>query len=159
MIFSDIDKFFPVVVQKKRIMGIDLGGRRVGIAFSDRNHMIATPYLVYERRNLKKDLGFLNRLFNEKDSTAIVMGFPKFSDSKDQHWIEEIHAFTRKFSKKYLLNIYMQDETFSTKEAVYALRMLPESRIKSMNDKVAASCILQQTLDIMKRFDKVSATI
>ena len=150
MIFADIKSFAQILSHNKRLMGIDLGERKIGIAFSDRNRIIATPYSVYLRRNMKKDMGFIHDLFKRRDSTAIVMGFPEGVGEKDNEWVEKVILFAKKLSKWYNVNVYLQDETLSTQEACDALKHLSDDKIERMNDQVAASCILQRVLDIIE---------
>lgn len=154
MIFADVHDFLKHLEKGKRIMGIDFGERNVGLAFSDRNHMITSPHSVYKRRNIKKDLGYLNWLFKQQDCTGIVMGFPENTDVKDKHWTTKISTFTKKLSHKYSINIYLQDESLTTQEAREILAQLSihtEKRIQKIDDKIAASCILDRTLNIMRR--------
>ena len=151
MIFTDIHKLLPHLVFNKRIMGLDLGEKKIGIAFSDRCHIVSSPYSVYKRRNMSKDLGHINSLFRRQDCTAIVMGFPENHEEKDREWIEKIFLFTKKISKRYMINIYIQDETFSTKEAFDMLSFLSKKKINKIDDKISASCILDRTLTIIQK--------
>ncbi|MBQ4874544.1 MAG: Holliday junction resolvase RuvX [Rickettsiaceae bacterium H1] len=151
MIFTDIRKFLPYLINGKRIMGLDLGEKNIGIAFSDRKIMISSPHSTYKRVNIKKDFGYINFLFKKQDCTAIVIGFPENSEIKDRLWVEKIFAFAEKISQKYRINVYMQDETLSTKEAITALSFLSKSKTKKINDKIAASCILNRTLNIINK--------
>lgn len=150
MIFSDVRSFSQIMVKGKRIMGIDFGERTVGIAFTDRSHTISSPYSTYNRRNISKDMGYINNLFIQKDCTAIVMGLPNQVNAEDKYWVDTILAFVNKLACKYKHNIYLQDETFTTKEAKWVFKQFGLCN-KWDNDHIAASCILNRTLDIIRK--------
>ncbi len=150
MIFTDIKDFIINIDRKKRLLGVDLGTKKIGIAVSDCRQTISTPYLVYQRRNMKKDMGYINGLFNEKDCTAMVLGMPEGVGEKDNDWVEKVILFAKKISKCYNIDVYLQDETLTTQEACTALKGLSNEKVQLKNDKVAASCILQRVLYIMQ---------
>jgi len=59
-----------------RILGIDYGRRRLGLAISDEGEILATPLPVYERRGEKEDLTFLSNLASERKAGRIILGLP-----------------------------------------------------------------------------------
>ncbi len=136
-------------------MAIDFGLKNVGFAFSDVERVIASPHSIYKRRNIRQDLGYINFLFRERDCAAIIMGFPEGvkHDIRDKIWMEKIIAFAHRLTNRYNINVYLQDESCSTQEAMSMLKYLPKKKIKNKDDKIAASCILQRTLDIMVKLN------
>lgn len=138
-----------MVIPNTRIMGLDFGTKKIGIAFSDRKQVFSTPHSVYHRRNMSKDLGYINNLFHQRCCSVAVIGIPEGYGLENRRWVDTILAFASKLSKKYNFIILLQDESLSTKEAYQDLPFVSRKKIESVDDKIAASCILRRVLDIM----------
>jgi len=104
---------------------------------------------VYYRKNISKDLGYLNRIFKENEAGSIVMGLPLGIEKQKSEWCETIIQFANKMIKKYKVSIYLQDESLSTSIAAHTLKITGVSITKSkkIDDKIAACIILQRALD------------
>lgn len=137
-----------------------MGKKQIGIAFSDRTQLIATAHSVYNRKNISKDLGYLNRIFRENGAGSIVIGLPLETDGKRSEWCETIIKFANRIIKKYKVNIYLQDESLSTFIAVHMLKSAGVSTTKSgkIYDKISACIILQRTLDKINTINSFSIT-
>jgi len=130
-------------------MCLDMGEKQIGIAFSDKTQLIATAHSIYYRRNMSKDLGYLNRVLKENEAGSMVIGLPFTIDEQETEWCKAIIQFANKIIKKCKINIYLQDESLSTSLATHALKItgISITKSKKIDDKIAACIILQRTLD------------
>ncbi len=149
MIYNNSDAFFQKLPKKGRLLGIDMGERKVGIALSDIERMIASPHSIYQRQNMSKDLGTLRRIAREEVVVGLVIGLPKDIQGNETPACEVIRAFSEKLSQRAELPSLLQDERFSTAAAIRALK---ENGVKRKNrdkldDKMAAAFLLQAALD------------
>ena len=150
MIHNDIKSFAFSLAGKGPLMCLDLGCKKVGIAFSDYDQKIALPSSVYFRRNMKKDLFYIKNLFTNHNCEGLVMGV--ISDTGD-FWYQKILSFAFKLSNVYRINIYLQNEDFSTQEAIDILSNLNYTKANKHEDKISSSLILQRA--IMAKGEKV----
>lgn len=131
-----------------RLLGLDVGDRRIGIAVSDETQLIATPHSVYTRVGYGPDCRHIARLYGELGCVGVVSGLPRNMDGSAGFQAEKVRAFAAKLEEAGL-PVAFQDERLSTVSAHEALiegGMRREAR-KGTVDKVAAAVILQQYLD------------
>jgi len=131
-----------------RILGLDVGDRRIGIALSDSLRLIATPHSVYTRVGYGPDVKHIQSLCRQNEADLVVCGLPRNMDGSEGFQAEKVRAFADKL-KESGLTVEFQDERLSTVSAHQALiegGMHREDR-KSTVDKVAAAVILQAYLD------------
>ena len=131
-----------------RILGLDVGDRRIGIALSDEMHWIASPHSVYTRVGYGPDCKHILSLFQQNRCEKIVCGLPKNMDGSIGFQAEKVMGFAEKL-KEAGLPVEFQDERLSTVSAHDAPiegGMRRDDR-KGTVDKVAAAVILQQYLD------------
>ncbi|WCR57576.1 Holliday junction resolvase RuvX [Wolbachia endosymbiont of Ctenocephalides felis wCfeJ] len=149
MLHKNPAEFLKSIPKDKRIMCLDMGEKRIGIAFSDKTQLIATAHSVYNRKNMSKDLGYLNRIFKKNEAGSIVIGLPLETYEQRNEWCETIIQFANKMIKKYKVNIYLQDESLSTFIATYTLKItgISTQKSKKIDDKISACIILQRALD------------
>ncbi|MFP3021520.1 MAG: Holliday junction resolvase RuvX [Wolbachia sp.] len=149
MLHKNPDEFLKSIPRDKRIMCLDMGEKQIGVAFSDKTQLIATAHSIYYRRNISKDLGYLYRIFKENEAGSMVIGLPFKIDDQETEWCKAIIQFANKIIKKYKVNIYLQDESFSTSLATHTLKItgISITKSKKIDDKIAACIILQRTLD------------
>ncbi len=150
-LYRDLSKFSQSVPKSRSIMCMDMGEKQVGIALSDKTQLIATAHSVYYRRNISKDIGYFCRMFKENEVGSIVIGLPLGLEGGESEWCEKVVRFANKIVKKCKVNVYLQDERFSTFIAVNILKFYKVSFTKSqkVEDKLSACIILQRTLDMM----------
>ena len=132
----------------ERIVALDVGDRRIGIAVSDETQLIATPHSVYTRVGYGPDCRHIARLYGELGCVGVVSGLPLNMDGSAGFQAEKVRAFAAKLEEAGL-PVAFQDERLSTVSAHEALiegGMRREAR-KGTVDKVAAAVILQQYLD------------
>ena len=131
-----------------RILALDVGDRRIGIALSDETQLIATPHSVYTRVGWGPDVKHIQRLFTENNAVLVVCGLPKNMDGSEGFQAEKVKSFAQQLIKAGL-PLEFQDERLSTVSAHQALiegGMQRDER-KGTVDKVAAAVILQSYLD------------
>lgn len=131
-----------------RVLGLDVGDRRIGIAVSDETRLIASPHSVYTRVGWGPDARHIQRLYTELSCDLIVSGLPRNMDGSIGFQAEKVRQFMAKV-EELGLPVAFEDERLSTVSAHEALiegGMKREER-KGTVDKVAAAVILQQYLD------------
>jgi len=131
-----------------RILGLDVGDKRIGIALSDELRLIASPLQVYTRVGWGPDCRHLLSLYQQNGCNLVVCGLPKNMDGSVGFQAEKVMAFAEKL-KEAGMPVEFQDERLSTVSAHDALiegGMRRDGR-KETVDKVAAAVILQQYLD------------
>ena len=137
----------------KRIMGIDYGDARTGIAFSDLLCSIVGSTTVIHSRRPEKTLEEIVRLAKEQDAGEIVMGLPKNMDGSEGPRAELCREFAEKVRVATGLNVTLWDERRTTVEAHNILNEHNYHGKKRKNtvDAVAASLILEGYLNFKKR--------
>ena len=131
-----------------RIIALDVGDKRIGIAISDEMQWIASPHSVYTRVGWGPDVKHIQALYNAQNTVLVVCGLPKNMDGSTGFQAEKVIGFAEKL-KEAGLPVAFQDERLSTVSAHQALiegGMRREQR-KDVVDKVAAAVILQSYLD------------
>lgn len=131
-----------------RILGLDVGDVRIGVAVSDELHLIATPHSVYRRVGWGPDVKHLMALYRELSCDLCVCGLPRNMDGTVGFQAEKVMQFAELLEKAGM-NLVFQDERLTTVTATDALiegGMRREKR-KDTVDKVAAAVILQSYLD------------
>ncbi len=134
-----------------RILGVDYGESRIGLALSDDTKTIAFPYKTINNKNINYLLDFFRKLNSEKNIESLVIGLPLGMNGKDTHQTKSVRIFSD--SVNILgLPIFLQDERLTS---VSAKKSLIKQNIKTGHNKekidaVAASILLQQFLDVNK---------
>lgn len=131
-----------------RILCLDVGDKRIGIAVSDSTRLIASPHSVYNRVGYGPDSRHIQKLCQDLSADLVVCGLPKNMDGTIGFQAEKVQAFAAKLTECGL-QVEFQDERLSTvsaHDALIAGGMRRDDR-KGTVDKVAAAVILQQYLD------------
>jgi putative holliday junction resolvase len=128
-----------------RMLGIDFGEKRLGLALSDESRTLASPLAVYERKDLQSDLRFLRDLILRYQITEIVLGLPLNMDGSLGPKAQQVLEFKRALEESLKLPVHTFDERFTTAEAERALLEANMSRRqrKAKRDALAAVLILQ----------------
>ena len=132
-----------------RLLGLDVGERRIGVAVSDPTGTITSPLTAIQRAGLEDDLKAITDLAEKHEAAAIVVGLPISLNGRMGPQARLIQEFTRSLSKISPVPVHSQDERFSTVEAERLLREAGRapSRDKGLRDSAAACVILQAYLD------------
>ncbi len=139
-----------------RVLGIDLGERRVGVAVSDPTGSIAQPLPTLRRRAGKRmPLAILQNLAEQYEVQGIVMGLPLAASGDDTEWTRTVRQAASKLAERSGVPVHLVDERFTSKAAERAIRGLglPKKKReeKGRVDAAAAVLILQSWLDARER--------
>ncbi|MDQ7822123.1 MAG: Holliday junction resolvase RuvX [Candidatus Eremiobacteraeota bacterium] len=137
----------------RRIMGIDVGSKRIGIAFSDPLCIIASPWGFIEVQDTAQVIEKLGALISEYSVGEIVVGLPKNMDGSLGPQALISQELASALEKEYALKVHLVDERLTSWEAEGLLidaGVRRKSR-KGKTDKIAASLILKEYLDSRKK--------
>jgi putative Holliday junction resolvase len=132
-----------------RLLGLDFGSRRIGVALSDELGLTAQPVLTLVRRDLKSDLKSLGRLLRKHGCAAIVLGNPLYMSGDISPQAAKTQAFADALKTAFSLPVHLWDERLTSAEAHRHLHAAgrPLSGHREVVDQVAAVLILQSFLD------------
>ena len=132
-----------------RVLGIDLGEKRVGLAISDPLGMIASPYEVWEGSDWDGLPGRIRRLVEERQIGTVVVGLPKRTDGKASAKVEHYLEFVERLRGRLQVPVEVVNEMFTTVMAHQTLWAggVKEKKRRQVVDKMAATIILQGWLD------------
>ncbi len=130
----------------KRLIGLDIGHVRIGIACSDLMRIISSPYETYKRKNIDdQDFEYLAKFAKDKEADTIVCGMPYNMDGTDSEQTTRVREFIEKLKTFTDCKIVDVDERLSSWEADQMMLEDDVSREdrKLSIDKIAASIILE----------------
>ena len=138
-----------------RYLGLDVGDKRIGVAISDPEEILASPLETVTRIDDEKAIEAIVKLVEKYDVRRIVVGLPYSLDGSTGEQANKVIAFVEKLSKCTEANIETRDERLST---VAAERLLVEAGARRdarrlRRDAVAAAFVLQGCLDSLKASD------
>ena len=151
-ITHDINNFKAVFSQDRKIIGLDVGKKTIGIAISDPVSKIALTHKTIFRKKLNSDIQALQEVINENTAVSIVIGLPLNKDGTKGPIAQSVITFSHILLKTFKLPILLWDERFST---IGILREMKQAGIKKKNiekkiDSASATWILQSALDSMQ---------
>ncbi len=143
-----------------RVLGLDYGSRRIGVAVCDELGMTAQGVGTVVRKNRDADLAAIAAFIERFGVERIVVGYPLRLDGSEGIQCEKVNRFIRRLEARFAIPIIRRDETLSTKEAEELLRETGVRREKRRGivDRLAASIILQGYLDALAREGKTGQT-
>lgn len=132
-----------------RLMGIDYGQKRVGIAVSDPLQMIASGLTTVKSHEL---LSFLKDYFEKEQVDCVVLGYPLRLNNEDSEALKYVKQFDTAFRRKFpKMKLVHEDERYTSKMAVQAMidggMKKKDRRIKENIDKISAAIILQSFME------------
>ena len=145
----DIDVFIEKTKKKSRLIGIDPGGKRIGIALSDENKIVATPYTTIIKENYRDLVDQIKKIVKEYDIHGIVIGNPINMDGTEGPPSQSAKDLAKNLSKDITENITLWDERLSSQGAFNLSNDLAINSSKKVNklDENSAQFILQGILD------------
>lgn len=149
----NIKEFKAILPQKKAVLGIDYGSKRMGLAVSDLSKLIASSYKILYRTTLEKDLAELKNIIIEKEIGAIVMGLPLQMNGIEGEIAAEVRKFASVLEDNFSLPILLWDERLSSSAVEsFLIKEVDLSRKKRAKvlDASAAAYILQGALDALR---------
>ncbi len=138
----------------KRLLGVDFGLKRVGLAVCDGLGILATPLDAYKTKSMRETIDHVAELAAKLGVSGIVVGLPLNLDGTESLQSGRVRAFSRNLERVAELPVYLCDERLSTVEAD---ELLMEAGIKSADerkkkvDSMAAKIILQSYIDNNKK--------
>jgi len=132
-----------------RILALDVGDKRIGVAISDPSQLLARSLKVIQRGSRQEDFAAVARLVEEYEVERVVVGYPRSLDGTVGEQADKVERYAAGLAKAMDVPLVLWDERFST---VSAERLMREagSRGKKRRewvDAVAAAVILQDYLD------------
>lgn len=132
-----------------RVAGVDYGTVRIGIAMTDPERILASPWETYHRRSPTLDAEYFKRLAKEERLVGWVLGWPLHLDGNDSGKSREVEAFATWLRELTNLPVALQDERFSS---AFAKEVLGEAgfsrkKTKARIDRVAAQILLSAYLE------------
>ncbi len=135
--------------QRGKVMAIDLGEKRIGVAVSDGLRMIASGHSVFERTSRAADFAHIQTLVTAEQITLLVMGLPIGLDGQDSRQTAWVRDYTADLQTHLDIPVVFWDESLTTKQAEASLRARGKRgrKVQERVDAVAAAFILQSYLD------------
>lgn len=134
---------------KPRIIGLDIGDKRIGVAISDPLGITAAGLETIVRKNMQADIAAVEQIAERHGAVQIVVGLPLNMDGSIGEQAEKVRSFVRKLARSSGLPIVYEDERLSTVSAIRTLTIqgVKTGHNKELVDRQAAAIILQKFLD------------
>jgi putative Holliday junction resolvase len=147
-----LDDLKAALAPGKRLLGLDLGEKTIGLALSDTTLTVATPMETLKRGKFSADAARLERIIADQGVGGLVIGLPLNMDGSDGPSAQSARAFARNFAARSALPVALCDERLSTAAVTRTLLDADASRKRraALVDKMAAAYILQGALDRMR---------
>jgi putative Holliday junction resolvase len=149
----NIEEFEKKIDKKSRLMGVDPGKKRIGIAICDENKIIATPYTTIIKKSFSDLLVQINKIISDNDIRGIVIGNPINMDGSASQSSQSAKDLGINLSKNISIPITMWDERLSSRGAFNLSNDLNVNTSKKIGklDENSAAFILQGMLDFLNR--------
>ena len=149
----DIEEFEKKIDKKSRLLGVDPGKKRIGIAISDENKIIATPYTTLIKNNFSDLLTQMNKIIFDNGVKGIIIGNPINMDGSPSQSSQSAKDLAINLSKDVTENVTMWDERLSSQGAFNLSNDLGSNTSKKVSklDQNSAQFILQGALDYLTR--------
>ena len=149
----DIEDFKKSIGKKSRLLGIDPGKNRVGLAISDEDKLISTPLKTITKKNNSNFVGEIKEIIAENNVKGIVIGNPINMDGSLGPSAQSAKDFAKYLSNNVSIPVSMWDERLSS-EGAFNLSSNLDINVSKKVDKLdqnAASFILQGAIDYLRR--------
>ena len=149
----DIEEFKKSIGKKSRLLGIDPGKNRVGIAISDENKVVSTPLKTILKKNNSNFLDEIKEIILENNVKGIIIGHPINMDGSTGPSAQSAKDFAVYISNNVSIPVSMWDERLSSQGAFNLSSNLDVNVSKKVDklDENAASFILQGAIDYIRR--------
>ena len=147
-----IEEFKNKITKKSRLIGLDLGSKRIGIAICDDKQSIATPYKTIQKDTFDKLICELQLMIKNNNIDGIVVGHPINMDGSEGSSAQSVKDICKNITKNIDIPICLWDERLSTVGAFNLSSQLDVNISKKVKniDKNAAAFILQGAIDYLK---------
>ena len=132
-----------------RILGLDIGDKRIGVALSDPTGILASPLTIIDRTTDDGTIDDIIKIVTEREVARIIVGLPRSMDGGIGHQAEKVQTFIEVLQQHTPVPIEYRDERLTT---VTAIRLKQEASTRKLNrktryDAMAAAIILQEYLN------------
>ncbi len=152
MALYNLPEFLTILPAGARLLGLDPGQKRIGVALSDVNRVVASPYATLARAKMKQNAAELAVIIAQEKVGGLVVGLPLDGEQKLGPRAQAARDWAHGISQATGLPVAMVDESFSTVDTHERLIEAGVSRARRAEivDKLAAAEILQRALDAMR---------
>tara|TARA_Y200000002_G_C22132436_1_gene435430 strand:- start:11 stop:520 length:510 start_codon:yes stop_codon:yes gene_type:complete len=149
----DIEDFRKKLEKKSRLMGIDPGRKRIGIAISDEDKIVATPYTTIVKNKYSDFINDIKKIIDDNQIKGIVIGNPINMDGTPSQSSQSAKDLAINLSKDITENIILWDERLSSQGAFNLSSVLSSNTSKKVQklDENSAQFILQGVLDYLSK--------
>src|SRR5512144_376576 len=143
----------PLVLPSRRLLGLDVGAKTIGLALSDVTWSVASPVRTLARSRLATDLEALRALARELDVGGLVIGLPVEMNGREGPRCQSVRQFARDLGSALRLPSALWDERLSTaavERFLISEADLSRGRRRAVIDRAAAAWILQGALDALR---------
>ena len=146
-----LDEFKKKHSDKCRLIGLDLGSKRIGVSICDEKQLIATPLKTINRNTLNKLIDELKIIINENNIKGIIIGNPLNMDGSSGRSAQSVKDTSQKIEENINIPVCLWDERLSTVGAFYLSSQLDinVSKREKKIDQNAAAFILQGAIDFL----------
>ena len=146
-----IEEFKKKQSEKCRLIGLDLGSKRIGVSICDEKQLIATPYKTIHKSKNNELIKELKNIIQENDIKAIIIGYPLNMDGSSGSSAQSVNDVSKNIDKEIDVDVCLWDERLSTVGAFNLssqLNVNVSKREKNI-DQNAAAFILQGAIDYL----------
>ena len=146
-----IDELKVQLDNKSRLLGIDMGSKRIGVSICDENRKIATPYETIQFTNLNNLISRIKEIILENNIKGIIVGLPLNMDGTEGPSAQSVKDKIKLMEKDIIIPIVLWDERLSTVGSFNLSSQLDinvSKRVKNI-DQNSATFILQGVLDFL----------
>lgn len=133
-----------------RILAVDFGEKRIGLATSDASGSVATPRRTVARQDDAAAAEVLRRFCEEEEVGLVVFGVPRSPEGEESDFATRVRSFAKKFAKHAALPVCFHEETLTSHEAASRAKGLPPGRRRDL-DAEAAAVLLEDFLQHRSR--------
>ena len=146
-----IEEFKKKQSEKCRLIGLDLGSRRIGVSICDEKQLIATPYKTIHKSKNNELIEELKNIIQENDIKAIIIGYPLNMDGSLGSSAQSVNDVSKNIDKEIDVDVCLWDERLSTVGAFNLSSQLDVnvSKREKNIDQNAAAFILQGAIDYL----------
>ena len=148
-----IDELKVQLDNKSRLLGIDMGSKRIGVSICDENRKIATPYETIQFTNLNNLISRVKEIILENNIKGIIVGLPLNMDGTEGPSAQSVKDKIKLIEKEIIIPIVLWDERLSTVGSFNLSSQLDinvSKRVKNI-DQNSATFILQGVLDFLSK--------
>ena len=146
-----IEEFKKKQSEKCRLIGLDLGSKRIGVSICDEKQLIATPYKTIHKSKNNELIDELKNIIQENNIKAIIIGYPLNMDGSSGSSAQSVNDVSKNIDKELDIDVCLWDERLSTVGAFNLSSQLDVnvSKREKNIDQNAAAFILQGAIDYL----------